>query len=443
MTDITFDDLNVGQKHAFNRIVEILKTPGKHVTLSGSAGTGKTTLTKIILNHLRTCGVTGVMLAAPTHQAKKVLSKLAGMEANTIHSLLRINPTTYEDVSLFEQSETPDLSECKVLICDEVSMYDKQLFKILIASVPSYCTIIGLGDIAQIRPVTPNSTIPEISLFFQNEKFEQLALDEVMRSNAPIVEVATEIREGGWIRENIIDGAGVHNLAKDSAKPVASFMQKYFEIVKTPEDLLETRMLAYTNASVDSLNKIIRKRIYGTDEPFINGEILVMQEPLIRQHTFNGQKITEVKFNNGELVEVLSCNKTTKKLSIGGIMEEEIISIWQLECRSTESEITETMLVIEDKKEMNRFQNYMSNVAGIFKEQKGSGKRPNWKGWWDLKNKFHKVKALPCGTIHKSQGSSVENTFLYTPCIHKADWELAQQLLYVGTTRARTNVYYI
>lgn len=444
MSNITFEQLTDGQKEAFNAVIEAIKSGGKqHVTINGPAGTGKTTLTKFLIDHLIRNGETGIQLAAPTHQAKKVLSKLAGMEASTIHSLLKINPTTYEDVSLFEQSDTPDLSECRVLICDEVSMYDKELFRILMASVPSWCVIIGLGDIAQIRPVAPNSNIPEVSLFFLNPKFKQISLTEVKRSNAPIIEVATAIREGKWIEQNVVDGEGVHSLIVEGNGSVKNFMEKYFELVKTPEDLFNTRMLAYTNASVNNLNKIIRQKIYKTKEPFIVDEVLVMQEPLMKTHQFEGKKFTEVKFNNSEMVRILSCKKESKRLQIRGVQFEDVVVCWYLQCQSLETEITETLCVIEDPKQQNIFQNFMGAAASEFKGMNGTGKRPNWKSWWELKNSFHKVKALPCGTIHKSQGSSVDNVFLYTPCIHKADAELAQQLLYVGATRARNNVYFI
>lgn len=442
-TEITFEQLTQGQQIAFNSTVDAIKTKGQHITINGPAGTGKTTLTKFLISHLIKSGESGIMLSAPTHQAKKVLSDLAGMEAQTIHSLLKINPTTYEDATLFEQKDAPDLSKCRVLICDEVSMYDKELFRILMASVPYWCTIIGLGDIAQIRPVAPNTNVPETSLFFLNPKFKQVSLTEVMRSNAPIIEVATEIRNGKWIRESLIGDVGVHNMILSGGGSVANFMKKYFEIVKTPDDLFNTRMLAYTNSSVNNLNKIIRQKLYETKEPFIKDEVLVMQEPFIRSHTFEGKSFSEVIFNNGELIRIDSCYKGSKNLSIKSIEQNDVIECWYLDCTSLDSGATASIVVIENEKEMNKFQFYLSSVASIFKAGNTTGKRPNWKGWWELRNKFHKVKALPCGTIHKSQGSSVDNVFLYTPCIHKADLDLAQQLLYVSTTRARHNVYYI
>lgn len=442
MSEFTIDDLTEGQRNAFDAVMAAIKSQNQsHITVNGPAGTGKTTLTRFIIDHLIKTGEHGIMLAAPTHQAKKVLAKLSGMDAQTIHSILKINPTTYEDSTLFEQSDAPDLSECRVLFCDEISMYDKELFRILMASIPHWCTVVGLGDIAQIRPVAPNSNIPEVSPFFTNEKFKQVSLTEVMRSNAPIIEVATEIRTGGWIRECLVDGQGVHDMNLEGGGSVANFLKKYFSIVKTPDDLFENRMLAFTNKSVDNLNRVIRKHLYKTEVPFIKDEVLVMQEPLIKTHTFEGKKFTETIFNNGELIRVKNCYIRSEKLFLKGVKHSDEIQVWYLDVQGVDSDAVATIRIIHDEQEQNKFQHFLSVGATEFKENRD--RRPNWKGWWDIRNRYTKVKYLPCGTIHKSQGSSVDNCFLYTPCIHRCDAELAQQLLYVGTTRARNNVYYV
>ena len=302
---ITFDMLNSGQKAAFEHVVERIKAgKGDHITINGPAGTGKTTMTKFIIDHLISTGVSGIMLAAPTHGAKRVLSKLAGMDASTIHSILKINPTTYEENMLFEQKEVPDMAKCRVLICDEASMYDRKLFQIIMATVPSWCLVIAIGDKSQIRPVEPGSSIPVISPFFTHKDFEQLYLTEVMRSNAPIIKVATDIRNGSWIYEHLVDGEGVHSFESEHA--LKDFMMTYFSNVKTMEDMFENRMLAFTNKSVDKLNAIIRRRIFKTEEPFIVGEVIVMQEPLIKELEYDGKKFSEVIFNNGHYVRIIT-----------------------------------------------------------------------------------------------------------------------------------------
>lgn len=439
---IAFEQLTRGQRNAYDRSLYQIKNKKKHILINGPAGTGKTTLTKFLIDSLVRSGESGIILAAPTHQAKKVLAKMSGMEAATIHSILKINPTTYEENTIFEQREIPDLASCRVLICDEWSMYDRKLFDILMNTIPSWCTVIALGDKAQIRPVAPGDSGPvKVSPFYTDVRFEHCYLDEVMRSNAPIIEVATEIREGGWIRENIIDGHGVHGFTGDNA--LRDFMMQYFDIVRKPEDMFENRMYAYTNKSVDTLNSIIRRKIYKTEEPFIVGEVLVMQEPFMHEMQFEGKKFTEIIFNNGQQIRVLNATQTSTFLKAKGVSGEYMIRYWVLEVESiddSEEYAKAKLNVIYDKSELDKFHFFLAKVATAYK----SGEvKAHWKDFWAAKRIFSKVKPLPVSTIHKSQGSSVDASFLYTPCIHMADTELALQLLYVGSTRARNDVYFV
>lgn len=440
-----FEELNEGQKKAFEVFKDALLKRNRHICINGNAGTGKTTLTKFIIEHLERNGELGVILAAPTHQAKKVLSKLAGTKANTIHSVLKINPTTYEEQSIFEQKEIPDMAKCRVLICDEASMYDKKLFNILMATVPSTCLIIALGDLAQIRPVEPNNFGDgQVSLFFSDKRFEQVHLQKVERSNIPIIDVATEIREGGWFRENLVDGHGVH--AFGSQTPLKDFMTKYFSIVTDADMLFENRMYAYTNKSVDKLNSIIRNRLYQTETPFIKDEIIVMQEPFIKELQFDGKKFSEIIFNNGQLVRIKECRESSTFLSCRGVAAKQMITYWDLLVETAEDDEEyqlESIKVISDPSQMEKFQFFLAKTAETYKEMKASGRRPEWNDFWKAKRTFLKVKAFPCSTIHKGQGSSVNSSFIYTPCIHMADAELATQLAYVAVTRARYDVYYV
>lgn len=442
---VKFEDLNKGQKLAFDIIVDIIKQRnGGRVTLNGPAGTGKTTMTKFIIEHLIKNGVHGVALAAPTHQAKKVLSKLAGMEANTIHRLMKINPTTYEDQDTFEQREMPDMSKINVLVCDEASMYDGKLFKIILNTLPSWCVILGIGDREQLMPVEPGGDgTPAISPFFTHPSFKQVYLDEVMRSNAPIIQVATEIREGGWLRPNIIDGHGVHEFNSQTA--LKDFMMQYFSIVKTADELFETRMLAFTNKSVDKLNNIIRRKLYETETTFIKDEIIVMQEPCMKELEYDGKKFNEIIFNNGDLVRIKDAVLTSGFLSAKNVSTRQMINYWALEVETIDPEDEYRIEVIKvlPPEQTDKFYMFLAKVATTYREMKAAGKRPPWDDFWKAKRMFLKVRALPVSTIHKSQGVSVDNSFLYTPCVHVAEATLAKQLVYVGTTRARHDVYYV
>ena len=67
---LTFDMLTDGQKHAFDVLMDRI-AQNKHTTVRGAAGTGKTAMMKFIVQEMVRRGVTGVVLATPTHQAKK------------------------------------------------------------------------------------------------------------------------------------------------------------------------------------------------------------------------------------------------------------------------------------------------------------------------------------------------------------------------------------
>jgi hypothetical protein len=441
---IKFEQLTNGQRSAFETVIQAIKDKKHHVTINGPAGTGKTTLTKFIVDHLISTGETGIILAAPTHAAKKVLTKLSGMQADTIHRILKINPTTYEETMLFEQKEVPDLAQCRVLICDEVSMWDRELFKILLATIPRWCTVIGIGDIAQIRPVSPGDTTTHVSPFFIHKDFKQVNLEEVMRSNAPIIEVATDIRQGKWIYEKISDGHGVHGFTSSTA--LKDYMMQYFSIVKSPDDLFENRMLAFTNKSVDKLNSIIRRKLYETEDAFITGEIIVMQEPVMKEISYDGKKFVETLFTNGQYVRILDAQYTSSFLGARGVSGEHLIRHWVLDIETygdDEEYAREQINVISDEQEMNKFQFFLAKAADTYKNWNKGGKAP-WSEFWDAKRKFHKVKALPCSTFHKAQGISVDSSFIYTPCIHvSSDNKFKLELLYVGATRGRHDVFFV
>ena len=420
--------LTVGQSNALNAIMSCVVNKN-HITLNGYAGTGKTTLVKIILDEIRQRGINGVILAAPTHQAKRVLSNLSGYDANTIHSLLKINPSTYEDQEFFEQTLVPDLRSCNILICDEASMYDRKLFDILMRTIPNTTTIIACGDVAQIRPVAPGDENPGISPFFTSKRFQQVSLDEVMRSNAPIIKIATEVRNGGTLRPHVVDGNGVHKTSS-----VTEFLDRYFSIVKTQEDLLNNRIIAYTNKNVDKINEIVRKRLYKTNDPFVVGEIIVMQEPHVTED--NGLK--NIVYNNGEYVVIDAVALSKFNYVIGD--ERITIEGYELTVHSHDTNTPAVINVIHDELEQSKLRKFLDKTATEFKR---GIKKPNWKQWWQVRNDARKVKALPACTVHKSQGSTVDNVFVFTPCMSKADDELRQQLLYVAVTRARHNVVYV
>lgn len=464
---ISYEQLTDGQKHAFDVAMRRI-AKGKNTIIQGHAGTGKTTLMRCFVQFLTQKGLR-VLLCAPTHAAKKVLGKTVGKRAYTLHCVLKINPNTYEDELVFDQRKVPKFDDYDVIVIDECSMIDHKLFAIMMRSIPSRIAIVGLGDKEQIRPVAPKESVPQRSPIFGDDRFELVTLTQVKRNGGALLDVATEIRNGAWISPRTDDGlTGVFK-----HETLNTFFQQYFSVVHTPEDFHNVRILAYTNKSVNKLNGIVRRSIYGQNVgPVVKDEILVMQEPyMVEKKSADGEKIVDVIYNNGEQIKVLnfhpvkielSCKYMEESAMINAIAIETIsiddeddesrnfgkvdaLKDLQVEAGSETEQQTHWINVIMDEFEENRYHNYMSSLAGRYREMLANGKRVRWDRFWELKRQFQRARALPATTYHKSQGSTVDQVFLFTPDLNNPnlDGEQVGELLYVGTTRARTRVDYV
>lgn len=414
--------LNKGQQKALDRAL----TTNEHLTISGPAGSGKSFLTKHLIEGLKK-KMKRFALAAPTHQAKIVLANMSGEDACTIHSLMKIHPDTYEDQRMFAQADVPDLSDLDVLVIDEASMYDDDLVNIMLNTLPKKCRIVAIGDKDQIQPVRHDDG--HLSPLF--DLFECVYLDEIVRQAAdnPLIQVATEIREGGWFRTNWDkeNTCGMFHIP-DSMKLINQFLK----VIKSPEDLLDYRMFAFTNKNVDLLNGYIRQHVYGTDEPFVKGEYLVLQQPVSKS---NG-KFSEIIMNNGEIVRIK--NKPEPMLFALSLprMETEHVEVAFLEVVQEEGDIQE-MCVLWGEEAEKTFGRFMFRASNEYKGLAASRNRKMmWQAFWQLKDKMVDSKSLGASTLHKAQGITIKGAAIYTADLDYADFHLRKQLAYVGSTRA-------
>lgn len=125
------------------------------LVITGGPGTGKTTITKAIVQILDYNEMEYV-LAAPTGRAAKRLSESTDKKASTIHRLLKFQPGTKPAYNKYYPLKA------KYVIVDEASMIDTDLMYYLIDAISNETALILIGDADQLPSVGPGKVLNDI-----------------------------------------------------------------------------------------------------------------------------------------------------------------------------------------------------------------------------------------------------------------------------------------
>ncbi len=143
--------------------------------ITGGPGTGKSTITKVIL--LITHQLTQkILLAAPTGRAAKRLSEITGLKASTIHSLLEFDFSK----GGFKKGRENQL-DCDLIIVDEASMIDTVLMFNLLKALPKHCRVVFVGDVDQLPSVGAGNVLKD---FIDSQSMPITRLTEIFRQAA-------------------------------------------------------------------------------------------------------------------------------------------------------------------------------------------------------------------------------------------------------------------
>lgn len=145
--------------------------------LTGGPGTGKTTTLNAVIELCRQ-RKQRIRLAAPTGRAAKRVSELTGAPAQTIHRLLEVDFAAGGNT--FKRNEENPLS-CDVLIIDEMSMVDAQLFASLLKAVKSSTRLVLVGDSNQLPSVGAGNILRDL---IDSGKVPTVELTEIFRQAA-------------------------------------------------------------------------------------------------------------------------------------------------------------------------------------------------------------------------------------------------------------------
>lgn len=295
--------LNSGQQKLTKELEHFLKNPESNVfLLKGYAGTGKTFITKGLIEYLTSIG-RKFILAAPTGKAAKVIKEKTKNDAFTIHKKIY----SYKDLKEYrveniDGTETFkfyfDLSDNThdantVYIIDEASMVgdinqEGEFFRFgsgrLLSDLMNYIhfdhndhdkKIIFIGDTAQLPPIGMNFSPALDSVYLEKEfnlKCNSYELTEIMRQSVDsgIVENSLAIRES--IRRNTFNQLDI-NLDFEDTQHVEheDLLGNYLDSCgyKINGDSI---IIAHSNAVVDEYNSQVRKHFFPNQEYITTGD---------------------------------------------------------------------------------------------------------------------------------------------------------------------------
>lgn len=274
--------LNDEQHLGVLKIRRWLKSNIQFFTLAGYAGTGKTTIIKKILDEYRG----RVAVSAPTHKAKKVIMKTTERDGETLHALLGLRPDlNLDDFNpndpIFNIIAPPKITNYNLVIIDEASMINEDLFEMIKNQLKSWGTIkvLFMGDPAQIPPIGEKE-----SIVFNTEIGDKHQLTQIMRQEIgnPLANVYGDLRNnlydqfGGIDRKTEINSKGEGVTFTNDRK---LFREKMFNIFRSKEydgNIDYAKLIAWRNVTIMQANQLIRNAIFGNDVNFlVKGDVLM------------------------------------------------------------------------------------------------------------------------------------------------------------------------
>lgn len=465
--------LNDQQKSALYELEKFIEDGGTEITLSGYAGTGKSTIIGIFSKWLNNrIGRGNIVYTAPTHRAN-VITKQNNPNANvyTLSALFGFTPDTdiaMEQGSLdlreleFRSKNQVKYEPGQLIIIDEASMVQDGLYEYIQKIVAKDgVSVIYVGDSAQLRPVKSD----HISKVFTSDGVPQITLTKVERTgDNPILKEATRLRRGEGLsyQTDINDkGQGVLYTSDDA------IIDKNLKQIVTSEefnaDPLHFRVLTATNAAVSAYNSKIRSLRYGKfAKPFVKGDIIMGYSNKLRKPDGSYKLV-----NSGDYVIQNITDTTVKFKTDKGDIE---FKAFKLSIRPTGSTIMDDFqITVIDKNEPDsklfEIVEYKDRLWRMAKEAKQNKQISKYrdlvqmafnidnelnitKNLEDNQGRLKIRKAIDYGyaqTVWKSQGSTYSKVLILSNEIDTFDYgrdvmQLRNELRYVAVSRAKNFV---
>lgn len=304
--------------------------------LSGGPGTGKTTTINMMLHYFESMGL-DIFLAAPTGRAAKRMTEATGFEARTIHRLLELNGALSDEDGRkvrFERNEQTPL-EADVIIIDEMSMVDIQLFQSLLKAVIPGTRLILVGDVNQLPSVGPGQVLRDI---IDSGRFPGMELKRIFRQaeESDIVVNAHKINRGEQIELNnkskdffFLERNDVNVIYKHMIQLIQDKLPGY--VHASPMDIQVLTPMRKGSLGCETLNGILQRYLNPPAEDkreHVVGDVLYREGDKVMQIRNNYQLEWEVVSRygipvdrgmgifNGDVGRILEINETAAELVV-------------------------------------------------------------------------------------------------------------------------------
>lgn len=364
--------------------------------VTGGPGTGKSTIIKGILDIVKRDNPSAkILMAAPTGRAAKRMEEATGHKSSTIHRLLEFNPMDKK----FDRCDSNPLTG-DILIVDESSMIDINLFADLIVAVDKGMRLIMVGDIDQLPPVGAGYVFRDL---IQSGIVPVVKLNKVFRQadGSKIKYNASLIRDGQTKLSIDKDTFSLRSYAKKNdnsdlklilGECVLRFMDSYKK--------LEAKKISSPIFQVQVLSPM-RKGILGVEN--INDKIQEAYNPSSsekKEFQFNRTEMVPLIYREGDKVMQI-VNDYDKNVFNGDMGT--IVSL----------RTTDDVMVVQ-------FENDEEVV-------------------YEKTEVRESLVLAYCSTVHKSQGSEYHTVILITSYTHSLMRQ--RNLVYTGITRAKESVF--
>ena len=279
----------------------------KFSVITGSAGTGKTTVLNVCISAYENVsgGNTDIVLTAPTGRAALRMAEATGLRysASTIHSLLGL--TGEEDDT---SARTPQQVNCDVLFVDESSMCEIGLFYKLLYNTDQFTKIVLIGDPNQLPPVGAGEVLKSV---IESHVVPTTKLSVIYRqlNSSKIVYNATQVMNGNNKLQTGSDFVYYPYPKEEDIKQIV--LKTFSEELKRINDIREVQIITPMREkgviSAQSLNAAIQAMVNPIPEFTSTGE---KYKPLYIALT-NG-----LRAYKGDKV---ICQKNTKEVKNGDI----------------------------------------------------------------------------------------------------------------------------